>query len=294
MTNRKKQVHRLEDLEVEEVSIVDRAANKRRFLAVKSEGGEMEGKGAEIVKDDQGNLITNEEVQNEPQEQETQEVESSSSSTDQETSVFKSLETVVEKVEKRLSINPDIRREIFQSLGDTMGRLNAVMSSADMAQIDRGDKPSTLVPVLASELMEVSKSIMALSKLLGGVKKEDDSQDETKQFDFVSAISEIGAKLKELDSTPGETSSVEKSETTIKLEKAFVALTSKVTELTGIVKSQNKKLHELEQSRGQSNVLPVEKGEFGTREDEETEWPLDMNNEKTRETVDKAISFFDN
>lgn len=34
-------VHRLKDILVEEVSLVDRAANKRRFLLVKREGGEM-------------------------------------------------------------------------------------------------------------------------------------------------------------------------------------------------------------------------------------------------------------
>jgi hypothetical protein len=34
-------VHRLKDILVEEVSLVDRAANKRRFLVVKREGGEM-------------------------------------------------------------------------------------------------------------------------------------------------------------------------------------------------------------------------------------------------------------
>lgn len=46
------QVYRLSDIEVEEVSIVDRAANKRRFLMMKATGGAMTTKKATEVKPD--------------------------------------------------------------------------------------------------------------------------------------------------------------------------------------------------------------------------------------------------
>lgn len=279
----KKQIHRLEDLLVEEVSLVDRAANKRRFLAVKSEDG-MGERGAEIVTDENGNLITKKDSQVTPEEPGTEPgVGTDDSSSIEEISVFKSVEEVISRVEKRLSINLDMRRELFQSLNDNISRLNTVINSADMAQIDRGDKPSTLVPVLAAELMEVSKSILALSKMLGGVKKEDDET--PVEVDYMSSLNEISLKLQELGSE-----SVQKNEEVVQIEKHFVALTDRITRLTDIVKSQNKKLYELEQVRGQTNVIPVEKGTV--KKEEDTSWPLDMNNERTRENVDKSVSFF--
>lgn len=52
-----KGTHRLEDMLVEEVSTVDRAANKRKFLIVKR-GQAMATPGPEVVTDKDGNLIT--------------------------------------------------------------------------------------------------------------------------------------------------------------------------------------------------------------------------------------------
>lgn len=45
-------IHRLDDLKVEEVSIVDRPANLRPFLVVKRDGGSL------VVRDRDGNLVT--------------------------------------------------------------------------------------------------------------------------------------------------------------------------------------------------------------------------------------------
>lgn len=49
--------HRLHDIRVDEVSPVDRAANRRRFLIIKR--SEDMGDSPEVVKDKDGNLITN-------------------------------------------------------------------------------------------------------------------------------------------------------------------------------------------------------------------------------------------
>lgn len=51
--------HRLTDIRVEEVSLVDRAANLRRFVVVKSAGGSVGDKaGAEVVSDTKGGHTT--------------------------------------------------------------------------------------------------------------------------------------------------------------------------------------------------------------------------------------------
>ena len=56
MTKPDDNLHRLEDILVEEVSTVDRAANKRKFLIIKR-GQEMKT-GSEVVRDGNGNLVT--------------------------------------------------------------------------------------------------------------------------------------------------------------------------------------------------------------------------------------------
>ena len=57
MTKPDEGLHRLEDMLVEEVSTVDRAANKRKFLIVKR-GQAMATPGPEVVIDKDGNLIS--------------------------------------------------------------------------------------------------------------------------------------------------------------------------------------------------------------------------------------------
>lgn len=264
----------------------------------------MSGIGTEIVTDENGNLVASEEANSVDEEIKTDPF-----------AVFKTIEAFTEKVEKRLSINPDMRREVFRSLNDAMSRLNAVMSTVDMAQSDMGDKPSTLTPILSSELGEVAKVIAQLGKLLNGSVKKDDSEETSEQEEeeapnFGAFIEALGSKLDELEKSDPETKEAidtltralssenteegtqQTSDNPTQLEKAFTTLTERVTKLTGIVKAQNKKLHEIERVRGQSNVIPVEKGIQFESEEDDTDWPLDMNNEKTRESVDKSVSFF--
>jgi len=53
-----KQVHRLLDMEVKEVSLVDRAANRRRFLLIKREEGMETPIGDEVIENENGELTT--------------------------------------------------------------------------------------------------------------------------------------------------------------------------------------------------------------------------------------------
>lgn len=155
MASKTKKVTKLEDLLVEEVSVVDRPANQRRFLVVKADAD----KGAEIQVGDNGDLSTPE-----ANPEATPPIEISE--------VFKAAGSNFATLEKRLTMDPDVRRELFRSLGDSMGRLNSVLNSADFAQMDRdGSKgESTLVPILATELDEVAKAIAAMSKQLSKTK----------------------------------------------------------------------------------------------------------------------------
>lgn len=159
MPGKKKKVTKLEDLLVEEVSVVDRPANQRRFLMVKSDAD----KGSEIQVGENGELSTTDA---------TPPTTDATPPTAEISEVFKAAGSNFAKLEKRLTMDPDVRRELFRSLGDSMGRLNSVLNSADFAQMDRdGSKgESTLVPILAAELDEVAKSIAAMSKQLNKTK----------------------------------------------------------------------------------------------------------------------------
>ena len=64
-----------------------------------------------------------------------------------------------------------------------------------------------------------------------------------------------------------------------------------MAKLEGIVKAQGKVIHDFRKRPGASNVLPVEGSERIEKSDDETHWPLDMNDEKTPETVEKSVSF---
>lgn len=335
-----KRIHRLEDLLVEEVSIVDKPANKRRFLAVKSEDG-MGDRGPEITTDAAGNLVSDPPVSSDLD-------PSPVVLTPELAERFAAVGKGLEDVEKRLSIDPEMRRGIFRELGDAMGRLQSVLATTDVARIDRGEGGSTLVPILGAELSEIAKvlGIMARKLTSTGTKKGEDpptpAADEGAKLleelvrTVETAVEKRGAKmgkgrlvkfreamqvlqgiLTELDNQfpPGAKAppfppkpggkrppnapppqKAAKAEGVAELpgsvEKAFTGLTSTVEKLTGIVKSQGKALHDLRARPGSSNVIPVERTcREKSDADDDVHWPLDMNDEKTRETVDKSISF---
>lgn len=362
-----KRIHRLEDLLVEEVSIVDKPANKRRFLAVKSEDGMK--KGAEIKTDDAGNLVTdpaasaptNPKADPSTASTLTLKVDASGKvlSVQTETPVptpelaarFAAVGKGLELVEKRLSIDPEMRRGIFRELGDAMGRLQSVLATADVARIDRGEGGSTLVPVLGAELGEIAKVLGTMARKLStsaakknegdppppaadakvfeelvktveaAVEKRGAAMSKGRLGKFKDAIKVLQSILSEIEGVfppgakpppfggkpaggkpggkpgappPFPPKGVKKADTPEGVEKAFAGLTAEVEKLSTLVKSQGRVIHDLRKAPGASNVLPIDSSRLRKSEDlDEVSWPLDMNDEKTRETVDKSVSFMD-
>ena len=355
-----KRIHRLEELLVEEVSIVDKPANKRRFLAVKSEDG-MGEKGAEIVTDEAGNLVTDPAAapattDPDPSSTVTLKVDADGKvlSVVQEGAVptpelaerFAAVGKSLVEIEKRLSIDPEMRRGIFRELGDVMGRVQSVFATADAARIDRGEGGgSTLVPVLGTELGEIAKVLSGLARRLSAKpakKNDDDPTPEAKKgLEAVvqaveAAVEKRGAKmgkgrlgkfreamkvlqsiLSELDAqAPGgakpafpgakppfpgakpfppkkPAKKADEAGVPEAVTKAMTSLTETVAKLEGIVKAQGKVIHDFRKRPGASNVITVdpERERVDKSDADETHWPLDMNDEKTRETVDKSVSF---
>lgn len=313
MATKANQKFRLEDLVVEEVSIVDRPANQRRFLTVKNEDG-MNPKGAEIVKDENGNLVT------EPNTAQTPATASSDPPADPSTpsepvgtglaESFKVAGEGLEKIEKRLTIGSDQRRDVFRSISDVMNRLSSVMNVADFAASEKaGEDASKLVPILAEELSEVAKVVAAVAKTLGGksVKKDDAvpapqpttvvpapaPQPAPVQPETVPVVQGVDA-IRNLVEGLEKASRVDAGEGQVLVSKAdFDGLMTNVHQLTEVMKRQGKELRTLRNTPMGSNVIPIDKGSDDQRreDDDETSWPLDMNAEKNPGTVDKAVSF---
>ena len=169
--NAAKTVTRLEDLLVEEVSIVDRPANKRRFLTVKSEAG-MGAKGTEIHLDASGNLVTGEAPP--PGAPAPEPVDLAFA--------FAEAGEVLAAVEKRLALPSDFRTEIFRNLYDGMRRMSAVLQATEIARAD-DDGKTPLVPLLMGELEEIRNNLGGLLKKLGKVTKGEKEDDPAEDVD---------------------------------------------------------------------------------------------------------------
>lgn len=273
----KKQVHKLEDLLVEEVSIVDRPANKRPFLLVKNETG---AKGAELVVDAEGNLIATE--------------LDGATETELDALVTKSeadADPGSSTVEKDLSIAPEVRRMIFQQLGQATRRLNGVLNIADAAPTDfDGDgDPSPIPPMLAKELGDIAALITSSSAALGKLKKSDETEASLEALvtsleasvqkrgakmssgrlgKFKAALAALQSILAELDAggTPVKKAEVE----------AITLMTSSVEKLTETVRKQAREIRVLKESRPASNVHPADAGAPVPKAPEKVVWPSDM------------------
>lgn len=301
----KKQVHRLEDLLVEEVSIVDRPANKRPFLMVKSaEGGE---RGAEVVPGEGGALVTETTptppAATPPAPAPTQKNEAPVD----EPKMTPAFVALFDRIEKALTITPEIRREIFRDLGDAQKRIGGVMCLADFAPTDfDGKEPSDLVPLFAKELSEVSGIIDGVAKRLGKLSKnappEPPAEDPvakgltalTEALEskiekrgakmsaarlgkFKTALDALHKLLAELetvtDSAPAEGRTTKVDE---QVEKALSGAAEGIERLQEKVKKQAREIHDLRNARPAGNALPVDADPPAPKA-EKVVWPRDLN-----------------
>jgi methyl-accepting chemotaxis protein len=300
----KKKVYMLEDLEVEEVSIVDRPANNRKFLLVKNEVP-MGSKGAHIVTNGNGDLVTDDTVGSD--------IAGTSDDTPMvlkadDVSFSRFFVTIGEnlgKIEKRISINSDLRSKIHKAINDIMGRLYSVMGVMDGAEKSDSNIDSSLLPMLGQELREISKEINKLAKGCERFRKSEDTSS-----DFAEVIESISSSIDRLDKDTDITDNqMENFTKAIDLIEVVLNDVRSNTTSTGVgsdrsdnsdlLKEVNKNISKLvkaigdnkERFSGRSNALSVDVGRPDIKKD--VHWPLDMNNERTRDTVDKSISFLD-
>lgn len=258
-------VHRLVDMVVEEVSLVDRAANKHRFLIVKRDDAMDDDNTTDTTTTDQS-----------PSAAPTAKLDDGTA-LGAALTALESLTGLVELLGSLGADQADARlAELAEELRSVAEQLLA-RSAGDDEDIEaraKGDaetkpaEPSTFAG-------NVTAAKQALARLAELAAKVPAAKTET------PAQPEPATAAKDSPATP--TPSV--TESLAKLAESFRALSE-------TVKEQQQRLGRVEKQFGLPNsAAPAERMSKATVED--VGWPLDLNKPKDRESVDKAISFHD-
>lgn len=274
-------VHRLLDIVVEEVSLVDRAANQHRFLIVKrSDPMDVPQADQAETPDEEATATPDDAI--EP----TAGPDDTGDRRMLEVAVT-ALERLTETVEAiGVLADGDARvalgkiatelHAIADQLGEAVGATPSPVAEA-AEEAEAGPLALMMTSVRATlaqvgSLIDKSKRARAKPKVKDEDKDKDD-EDETEKRDPAPAVT---AALASEDP----------------LRKDLVALTHAVTKLADGVKEQQQRLSKIEKGVGLPNSAPARE-QGGKPDAEDVGWPLDLNRPFDRENVDKAVSFHD-
>jgi len=275
-------VNRLEDIVVEEVSLVDRAANKHRFLIVKR-SEEME------------ETTTDTATTRPATEQPSAEAPNTSDTA-----------AAPEVAPKGTAAEPTEGTPLAVAVAALEGLTETVELLGTLGEQDASPR----LTQLATELRTVSEQLAQV----GGAQEQASADDsESKDDDrFASVIEAVRATLQrvggllEADSDDSATPPASKDKKDDDddddggsgaggpsgLGAQLGALLTELRSLTDTVNEQQQRLARLEKRFGLPNSEPS--GEQPPRpEPEDVGWPMDLNRPLGRESVDKAVSFHD-
>lgn len=322
------EVHRLRDIVVEEVSLVDRAANKRRFLVVKrSEGMSGEnGDGVEKAKKKpapEGEATDEQKAKKKPEvdEEQVDEAKAKKPAEDDEPEDAEKAkgdgacasenEEPKPKRKADLALPADLKESLLATLTQAMERLMALAKQIkDAGEPDEGDDAS-LPDDLGTEIDAIAELLGETTSKRGGKKKAAKAEvakggarmakDRLDRFQKAMAL--LSDILKEITQSNEESAAPTAGAAEAGVQKrgpeaaspavpGLKELATGIGELTRVVKHQEEELARLRQARGVSNAIPVDGG--GRRaEPQDVSWPLDMNRPISRDKVRKEVSFFD-
>jgi hypothetical protein len=311
-------IHRLHDMEVEEVSLVDRPANKRPFLVVKR-STEM---GAEVIPDGNGGFTTNVptvklELPKGMKEGLAGELEKLSTLAGElGKEVGKAKEVELEEGSMPMGLPQELTEKV-EELKLSWGALQEMLKppAPEPAEAEGGEEempgaapapPSPAPTEMAFRDGAVEKAIdEAIAKV--GRKMSKDRLDRFRQ-----ALSVLFSVMNELAgeegaapvATPGAPQTTAprspadvaaRAPALSKAEEASVVeaiggLTTMVRSLVAKSAEQDQRIEAMSKARQGGNALPVEGSKHERPED--VSWPLDMNRPIDRETVSKQ-EFFD-
>ena len=308
-------LRRLRDIVVEEVSLVDRAANKRRFLVVKRSDGMSGDDGESGVEKAKKKPAPQDEQTDEakakkpPQDEAADDAEKAKGDTADEASDAEPKPKPKRKAD--LALPADLKEALLATLTQAMERLMALANQIkDAGEPDAEADDPSLPEELGSEIDAIAELLGEATTKSGkkraakaDVAKGGSRMAKDRLDRFQKAMALLSDILKEITQSNEETAAPTAGAAEAGVKKrgpeagspaapGLKELAAGIGELTRVVKRQEEELTRLRQTRGVSNAIPVDSG--GRRaEPQEVSWPLDMNRPISRDKVRKEVSFFD-
>ncbi len=264
-------VHRLTEIVVEEVSLVDRPANLQPFLIVKRDATAVAN--GEIVIDDDGNLVTAGKA-------------NEGGKDDKPAGAAKATHEAFRTSMKAARKNIDDALKEIDDERIAIAKTDAAIADLNKAKTSysKADKSAPTgtkkagAKMSAARFGELKRAVEILLAL---------------RDSLAPAVKEEAGKSEKKKKGDGD------GDRTAKLDKATAAkidnLVDSVTTLTKSVETHERKLRQgvrKGKRRGVvSNALSVEKGQ--SSDDDDTTWPMDLNREETRKNTPSHRSFFD-
>jgi len=267
-------VHRLIDMVVEEVSLVDRAANKHRFLIVKRND----------AMDDDTNpaekATTDPDITTNPAMQDEASSIADGSPLGAAIAALESLTAIVELLGSLGADNSDTRlaalaqqlrataEQILERTGFAADEAAADATTTEVAASANTNEPAAADSKPSVFASDVAAAKQALSRLAA-----------------LAASALPASKEKRTDAPAVSDGAPPVTESLAKLAESFRALSA-------MVQDQQQRLGRVEKQFGLPNsTAPGE--QVSKAADADFGWPLDLNKPKDRESVDKAVSFHD-
>ena len=269
-------VNRLLDIVVEEVSLVDRAANKHRFLIVKRSDEMDETTTNPTAPADEPSAEGNPAAADEAKPTgETNNTDSASAKEDggQDSSplavAVAALEGITEAVELLGNLDEDEARarlgELAVDLRGASQRLAEAAGTGASDDDEGGEQDGAEPPKEAPDLSSVLDAVRA-------------------------TLQRVTELIKEPPVAGGDAEPAPEGGSGLAAQ--LTDLVGELRSLTSTVKEQQQRLARLEKRFGLPNSAPS--GERPTKpEEEDVGWPMDLNRPFDRESVDKATSFHD-
>jgi hypothetical protein len=256
-------VHRLVDMVVEEVSLVDRAANKHRFLIVKRDD----------AMDDDNTTDTTTDAPSPPA--------APTAKLDDGTALGAALTAL----------------ESLTGLVELLGSLGADQADARLAEL--AEELRAVAEALLARNAGDDEDVEVRAKTDAETKPSEPSTfagNVTAAKQALARLAELAAKVPSAKTEPTEPAPApaakEAPSTTTNVTESLAKLADSFRSLSETVKEQQQRLGRVEKQFGLPNsAAPAERMSKATVED--VGWPLDLNKPKDRESVDKAISFHD-
>jgi len=277
-------VHRLHDIVVEEVSLVDRAANKHRFLIVKRSDpmADEETKTPEAAAPEPEGT----EKQSEPAPETKADGAGYGADSHMLEAAVEALERLTETVETLGALaDGDARAKLAEIAGELRALADRVASAAGAEAAPAAESPTEVADELGAVMASVRATLEQVGSLLGEAKR---APAKPKEKDDADA-----GKTEKREAAPASAAPASAAPAADDpLHKDLAALTQAMTKLADAVKEQQQRLSKLEKRFGLPNSAPARE-QPETPEPEDVGWPLDLNRPFDRENVDKAVSFHD-